>query len=97
MNDGDVAAQAFDDFENVRSEEDRGAAGDHALQHGFQRTRGDGIDTFEWLIQEEDFGPVNYGGSEGQLFLHSVRIVGDQFFGLVGELHEVEQFGGALG
>jgi hypothetical protein len=32
-----------------------------------------------------------------QLFLHAVGIVGDQFLGLIGELHEVEQLGGALG
>ena len=41
--------------------------------------------------------PVNDGGGHGQLFLHAVRVVGDQLLGLVGELHEFEQFGGAFG
>src|SRR5579863_9294023 len=97
MDDGDVAAQALDDFEHVRSEENRGAARDHALQHGFERAGGDGVHAFEWLVEEQNFGAVNYGGGHSQLFLHAVGIVGDEFLGLVGELHEVEQLGGALG
>src|SRR5579863_1466009 len=97
MDDGDVAAQALHDFEHVRSEENRGAARDHALQHGFEGAGGDGVHALERLVEKQNFGSVNYGGGHGQLFLHAVGIVGDEFLGLVGELHEVEQFGGTLG
>ena len=37
------------------------------------------------------------GGGQSQFFLHTVRVIGDELFGLVGELHEIEKFGGALG
>ena len=39
----------------------------------------------------------NDGGGESQLLLHAVRVVGYQFFRLVGELHKFEQLSGALG
>ena len=97
MNDGDVAAQALHDFEHVRGQKNRGAAGDHALQHGFQRAGGDGVHAFEGLVEEQNLRGVYHGGGERQLLLHAVGIVGDQFLRLIGELHEVEQLGGALG
>ncbi len=96
MNDGDVAAQALHDFENVRGQEDRGAAGDHALQHRFQCAGGDCVHAFEGLVEKQNLGPVDHGGGEGQLLLHAVGIIGNEFFRLVGELHEFEQLGGAL-
>ena len=40
---------------------------------------------------------MNHGSCHGELLLHAVRIVGDQLLGLIGELHEVEQFGRTLG
>ncbi len=94
---GDVSAEAFDDLEDVRGEEDGGAAGDHALKHGFESAGGDGVDTFEGLVEEEDFGAVDDGGGEGEFFLHAVGEVGDEFFCFAGEAHELEQFGGAGG
>src|SRR6185437_3979697 len=36
MNDRDVAAKAFDDLEDVRREENRRTARNHALKHGLQ-------------------------------------------------------------
>ena len=54
IDDGDVGAEALDDFEDVRGEEDGGAAGDHALKHGFEGAGGDGVDAFEGLVEEED-------------------------------------------
>jgi hypothetical protein len=36
VDDGDVGAEALDDLQHVRGEEDGGAAGDHALQHGLR-------------------------------------------------------------
>ena len=95
MDDGDVAAEALDDFEHVRGEEDGGAALGHALQHGFERAGGDGVDAFEGLVEEEDSGAVDDGGGERELFLHAVGEVGDELFRLVGEVHEVEEFFGA--
>jgi len=97
MNDGDVTAQALHDFEYVRSKKNRGAARDHALQHRLQSSGGDSVDAFEGFVEEENFGAVNYGGGHGEFFLHAVGIIGDQLFRLIGELHEVEEFGGALG
>src|SRR5579863_6196502 len=49
------------------------------------------------FVEEEDLRAVNYGGGHGQFFLHAVGIVGDELFWLIGELHKVEEFGGALG
>src|SRR5258708_814576 len=40
---------------------------------------------------------MNHGRGQRQLFLHAVRVVRYQSFGRVGELHEVEQLGRALG
>ncbi len=57
MNDGNVAAQALDDFEHVRGQKNRGAARDHALQHGLQSASGDGVHALERLIEKQNFGP----------------------------------------
>ncbi len=96
VDDGHVGAEALDDFEDVRGEEDGGAAGDHALEHGFEGAGGDGVDAFEGLVEKEDLGAVDDGGGEREFFLHAVREVGDELFGVAGEGHEVEQLGGAL-
>ncbi len=95
--DGDVGAEALDDLEDVGGEEDGGAAGDHALEHGFEGSGGDGVDAFEGLVEEEDAGAVDDGGGEGEFFLHAVGEVGDELAGFVGEAHEFEQLGGAGG
>jgi hypothetical protein len=97
VDDGDVGAEALDDLEDVRGEEDGGAASDHALEHGLERARGDGVDAFEGLVEEEDPGAVDDGCGEGELFLHAVGEVGDELAGFGGEAHEVEELGGASG
>ena len=96
MNDGDVAAQALDDLKDVRGEKDGGSAGDHSLEHGLERAGRDGVDAFERLIEEENLGSVNDRGGQRKFLLHAVGVVGDEFLRLVGELHEIEQLGGAL-
>jgi hypothetical protein len=95
IDDGDVSAQAFDDFEDVRGEEDGGAAGDHALEHCLEGAGGDGVHAFKGFVEEEDFGAVDDGGGEGEFFLHAVGEVGDEFFCFAGEVHELEEFFGA--
>ena len=95
MNDSHVAAKAFDDFEDVRGEKDRSPTSNHALKHGFQGAGGDRIDAFEGFVKKKDLGAVDYGGCEGQLFLHAMGIVGDELARLIGELHEVEELRGA--
>ena len=97
VDDADVGAQALDDFEHVRGEEDGSAARDHALQHRLQRAGGNGVDAFEGLVEEKNFGPVDDGGGQREFFLHAVGEVGDQLLVLVGEAHEIEQFGSPLG
>ena len=97
VDDRDVSAEALDDFEDVRGEEDGGAARDHALKHGFERAGGDGVDAFEGFVEEEDFGAVDNGSGESEFFLHAVGEVGDELFGFVGERHELEQLLGAGG
>ena len=97
VDDGDVRAEALDDLEDVRGEEDGGAAGDHALKHGLEGAGGDGVDAFEGLVEEEDFGAVDDGSGEGKFLLHAVREVGDEFLCFVGEVHEFEELGGARG
>src|ERR1700733_11982442 len=97
VDDGDVGAESFDDLEDVGGEEDGCATGDHALQHRFESPGGDGVDAFEWLVEEENFGAVDGGGGGGEVFLHAVREVGDEFFCFASKRHEVEQFGGTGG
>jgi hypothetical protein len=92
LNDGDVAAEALDDLEDMRSEEDGDAALDHALEHGFEGACGDGVDAFERLVEKEDARRVDDSGSEREFLLHTVGKVGDEFFRFAGEVHEVEQF-----
>ena len=96
VDDGDVRAESLDDLHDVRGEEDGGATGDHALEHGFEGAGGDGVDAFEGLVEEEDFGTVDDGGGEGKFFLHAVGVVGDQLFGFAGEAHELEELGGSV-
>ena len=52
MNDGNVAAEAFDNFEHVRSQKNRGTARDHALQHGLKSTGSDCVHALEGLVEE---------------------------------------------
>ena len=52
MNDADMRAQPFHNLQHVRGKEDRCAARDHALQHGFQSACGDGVHAFERFIQK---------------------------------------------
>src|ERR1700758_855735 len=40
---------------------------------------------------------MNYGGRKGELLLHAMGIVGNEFFRLVRELHKFKQLGGAAG
>src|ERR1035441_8535365 len=96
VNDADVGAQALDDLQHMRGEEDGGAARDHALQHLLQRAGGDGVDAFEGLVEEEHLGAVDDRGGQRKLLLHAVREVGDQLLVFAGEVHEFEQFFGAL-
>ncbi len=65
MDDGEMAAEAFDDFENMRGEKNRGAARDHALEHRFERAGSDCVNTFERLIEKKNFGAVDDGGGQG--------------------------------
>src|ERR1700732_841820 len=96
MNNSEVAAKSFDDFKHVRREKNRRSARNHALEHGFQCAGSDGVNAFEWLVEKKNFRTVNHGGGEGEFFLHAVRVVGDERLWLVSELHELEQFCGAL-
>ncbi len=97
VDDGDVAAETLDDLEDVRGEEDGGAAGDHALKHVFEGACCDGVYAFEGFVEEEDFGAVDDGGGEGEFLLHAVGVIGDELFGFGGEAHEVEELVGAVG
>src|ERR1700683_2354334 len=96
MDDGEVTTKTLDNFEHVRSEENRGAASNHALKHGFECAGCNSVHTFEWLIEKKHSGSMNNGAGHCQFLLHTVRVVGDESFRLIGELHEIEQFGGAL-
>src|SRR5690348_14089664 len=95
VNDGDVAAKALDDFQNVRSQKNGRAAFRHTAEKRFERARGESVHTFEWFVQEQNAGAVDDGGSERQFLLHAVRIISDEGFWAVGELHEVQQLVGA--
>ena len=97
VDDGDVGTETLDDLEDVRGEEDGSAARDHSLQHRFQSAGGDGVNAFEGLVEEENLGAVDDGGSECEFFLHAVGEVGDEFFGFLGEGHELEQLRSAGG
>src|SRR5439155_19064074 len=90
VDDGDVAAEALDDLQDVGGEEDRGAARDHALEHRLERAGGDRVHSLERLVEEENARAVDDGGGERELLLHAVGVVGDERFRPVGELHEIE-------
>src|ERR1700732_1625480 len=97
MNDGNVTAQALYDLKHMGSEENGGAAGNHALQHCLQRAGGNGVDTFERLVEKENLRPMNHRSRHGELLLHAMGVIGHEFFWLICELHEVEQLDGPLG
>ena len=52
------------------------------------------IDAFEWLVEEKNPRPVNHRRGQCKFFLHAVRVVGDQGFWAVGELHKIKQLFG---
>ena len=66
-------------------------ARDHALQQRLQRARGNRVHSFEGLIKKQNPRAVDDRGRERQLFLHAERVVGDQLFPLIRQLHEFEQ------
>src|ERR1700723_2548839 len=80
----------------MRGEEDGCAAMDHSLQHRLQGARSDRVHTLERLIEEEHFRSMDYGCGEGQLLLHAVRKIGHQLFGLVGQIHKLQQLFGTV-
>ena len=96
IDDGDVGAEALDDFQHMRGEKDGCAAGDHALQHLLEGTGGNGVYALEGFVEKQNFGCVDDGCGQGQLLLHAVREVGDELLGFVGEAHEFEQLFAAL-
>src|ERR1700726_3744872 len=96
MNDGQMATKALDNLEYVRSEEDRGAASNHALKHGLECAGCNRIYTFKWLIEKKNSRPMDDRGGQSQFLLHSMGVVGNQSFRLIGELHEIEKFRRAL-
>src|SRR6266404_6310299 len=95
MNDGHVAAQTFDNFQDVGRQEDGSAGFSHARQQRLQRACRESIHTLEGFVEKQNARSVNYGGCESKLLLHSVRIVRNHGLGAVGELHEIEQLLGA--
>src|ERR1700733_16331395 len=54
VDDGDVGAETLDDLEDVRGEEDGGAAGDHTLEHSFESSGGNGVNRLEEFRLVED-------------------------------------------
>ena len=91
VNDGNVAAEAFDDFQNVRSQKNRRATFGHAAKQRFQSAGRERVHPFERLIEEQDARPVDDGSSKRKFLLHAMRIVRDHGLGPVGELHEFQQ------
>ena len=91
MDDGHVAAQPLDDFQDVRRQEDGCAAFRHTRQQRFQSSCGEGIHAFERLVKEQNARSVNHRGSESQLLLHSVRVVRNHGLGAISELHKIQQ------
>jgi hypothetical protein len=53
VEDADVVGEALDDLEHVRGEEDRAAAAGELVQEALDEARGDGVDPFERLVEEE--------------------------------------------
>src|SRR3984957_9295130 len=91
-----MAAQSLHDLEDMGSQKNCDPAFGHASEQRFQRTSCERIHSFEWLVEEEDARSMDHSSGERQFFLHAVRIVRDDGFGAVGELHEFEQLLGAL-
>ena len=77
-------------------QENRSAALGHATQKSFEHTRCERVDAFERLIQKQNPRPVNDRGGKRQFLLHAMRVVRDQRFGAVRELHEIQQLVRAL-
>ena len=80
MNDRDMTAKAFDDFENMRCEKNGHTALGHACEQRFQRARGKRVDTFERFVEKQNARPMDHRGRESYFFLHAVRIIGDHRF-----------------
>src|SRR5262249_2046980 len=79
--DTDMGTEALHNLEDMGGKKDGAAMRDESLQEPFERCRGDGVDAFERLIQEENGRTVYDGGSQRRLFLHAVGIVSHQLVG----------------
>src|SRR5277367_626080 len=95
VDDGHVAAQTLNNFENMRSQKDSDAALRHASKKRFERACSKSIHAFKRLVEKKNARTVNHSRGQREFFLHAVRIVRDQRFWPVRELHEIEQFLGA--
>ena len=91
-----MRAEALDDLQHMRGEEDGSAARDHALQHGLEGVGGNGVHSLEGLIEKQHLRPVDDGGGERELLAHAVGVIRDELLRLIGEAHEVQQLGAAL-
>ena len=95
VDDGDAVAEALDDFEHVGGEKDGGAALHLVEQDVLHEARADGVDAFEGLVHEEEFGMVDEGGGHGDALAHAFGVFADDFaVGL--KLKEVHEAAGAL-
>lgn len=77
--------------------EDDGRPGPRvALQHPSDDLRGDRVDPFERLVQEQHFGIVQQGRRQADLLPHAGRVVDHQLVPRVAQIEHVQQLGGPL-
>ena len=74
----DMRRQPLDDLEDVRGEEHRAAARDERMEQLLDLPRGDRVDPFERLIEEEQPRRRQQRRGERQLLPHAVREIRDE-------------------
>ena len=74
VDDADAVAHALGNFQDVRGEEDGGAAFGHLAQDILDQPGGLGVQPDGRLIQYQHFRIVDQGGSQSSFLLHAMAV-----------------------
>ena len=90
VDDDDARADALDDFQHVRAEEDRAPLCRQAANELLDDQRRAGVETGQRLVQEDDFGPVQERRHDQHLLFHPFRELAEA---LIDRLRQAEAIG----
>ena len=91
VDDDDARADALDDLEDVRAEENRLALRRQLLEQFLHDRRRVGVEPVERLVEKQHVRPVNERGRDEHLLPHALRELGHALLPRVAQAEELEQ------